>query len=192
MSKSDQVYAYTASKIKYLQSIADTGSGKGFLAELRHGIGKNPGELPSLWCIIFDGMPEELLGKSGSSYAEQAVYTALTLYALHQQGNSESMNRPDISIGKAAYHIAKNEDDEQRIINRLNLVVTAVSADDASRQLRGLVQLLKSESVPLDYALLAKQLYLFNYPDSAAEIKLSWGRDFYYEKFNKFKSKESN
>ena len=66
------------------------------------------------------------------------------------------------------------------------------SADDVSRQLRGLVQLLKSESVPLDYALLAKQLYLFNYPDSAAEIKLSWGRDFYYEKFNKSKSKESN
>lgn len=44
MSKSDMVYRYTASKIEYLHSIADTGRGKGYLAELRHGIGKKPGE----------------------------------------------------------------------------------------------------------------------------------------------------
>lgn len=52
MSKSDMVYRYTASKIEYLHSIADTGRGKGYLAELRHGIGKKPGELPSLWCYL--------------------------------------------------------------------------------------------------------------------------------------------
>lgn len=44
MSKSDMVYRYTASKIEYLHSIADTGRGKGYLAELRHGIGKKPGD----------------------------------------------------------------------------------------------------------------------------------------------------
>lgn len=43
MSKSDMVYRYTASKIEYLHSIADTGRGKRYLAELRHGIGKKPG-----------------------------------------------------------------------------------------------------------------------------------------------------
>lgn len=81
MSKSDMVYRYTASKIEYLHSIADTGRGKGYLAELRHGIGKKPGELPSLWWLIFDRIDEELKGSKCASNAEWAVYTALTLYA---------------------------------------------------------------------------------------------------------------
>ena len=35
----------------------------------------------------------------------------------------------------------------------------------------------------LDYAKLAEELYRFNYPEQAADIKLSWGRDFYSEKY---------
>ena len=75
MSKSDMVYRYTASKIEYLHSIADTGRGKGYLAELRHGIGKKPGELPSLWWLIFDRIDEEVCVKCrmGSLYGSDVV-----------------------------------------------------------------------------------------------------------------------
>ena len=101
MSKSDMVYRYTASKIEYLHSIADTGRGKMYLAELRHGIGKKPGELPSLWGLILDDMNEELKGSRCVSNAEWAVYTALTLYALHQQGNDRFMQERLITLQTA-------------------------------------------------------------------------------------------
>lgn len=191
MSKSDQVYIYTASKLEYIRSISDTGAGRGLMADLRHGIGKKPGELPELWGMIFDRIPYELTGRKEASYAEWAVYTALTLYALHQQGSDVNMNQKDISVGRAASHLVKNEEDTERILNRLNLVVTAVSPEDLAYHLRGLVQLLKSEDIPLDYARLAKEFYLFHDNESASAIKLSWGRDFYGERY-KMTEKEKN
>lgn len=185
MSKSDMVYRYTASKIEYLHSIADTGRGKGYLAELRHGIGKKPGELPSLWGLILDDMNEELKGSRCASNAEWAVYTALTLYALHQQGNDSFMHKNGNTLGRAAYNIANSSDDVERIVKRLNLVVTSTTKEELAYQLKSIVQLLKGKSIPLDYAKLAEELYRLNYPEQAADIKLSWGRDFYSEKNKK-------
>lgn len=46
MSKADSVYSYTACKIDYLNGMADTGYGRGLLANLRRSVGKKPGELP--------------------------------------------------------------------------------------------------------------------------------------------------
>lgn len=184
MSRSDMVYSYTERKIKYLESIADTGAGKGIMAELRRGTGKKVGELPELWGIVFDRMPEELLGKNEPSFAEWAVYTALTLYALHCQGSDESMHKKDISFGSAVSQLVENEDDYQRIINRLNIVATSVTQEDISYHLRGIIQLLKNKGIKLDYARLAKELYLFD-SDYSFKIKLSWARDFYRCRNNK-------
>ena len=153
------------------------------MANLRHGIGKKPGEIPELWGMIFDNIPAELMGRNEASNAEWAIYTALTLYALHQQGNDTNMNQKDMSVGRAASRLVKNEDDTKRILNRLNLVVTSVSPEDLAYHLRGVIQLLKSEKIPLDYARLAKELYLFYNYERAGDIKLSWGRDFYSERY---------
>lgn len=185
MSKSDMVYRYTASKIEYLYSIADTGRGKSYLAELRHGIGKKPGEIPSLWGLILDDMNEELKGSRCASNAEWAVYTALTLYALHQQGNDRFMYEKGYTLGRAAYYIADSSDDVERVVKRLNLVATSTTKEELAYQLKSIVQLLKGKSIPLDYAKLAEELYRLNYPEQAADIKLSWGRDFYSEKNKK-------
>lgn len=179
MSKQDLIYRYVSSKIAYLSGIKDQSAGRGMLADIRRGIGKSPGELPDLWGIIFDRIPEELLGYSKPSNSEWAVYSALTLYALHQQGSDDFVHIADVSIGKAAACLVKSEDDTERILKRLNLIATAVSPQDLAYHLRGLIQLLKPESAKLDYARLAKELYLFQYPDSANEIKIAWGRDFY-------------
>lgn len=190
MSKSDLVYKYTASKLKYLRSISDTGEGRGLLANLRRGIGKAPGELPELWGMIFDRMPEELSGDKCASDAEWAVYTALTMYALHQQGSDKNMDQTGISIGQAAAMLVKTDNDEERIVKRLNLVATAVSPKDLAYHLRGVVQLLKSENIPFDHAQLSKELYQFHDKERATYIKLSWGRDFYRER-NKSTKKEN-
>ncbi|MCM1508675.1 MAG: type I-E CRISPR-associated protein Cse2/CasB [Ruminococcus flavefaciens] len=196
MSKSDLVYNYVASKIEYIQSIYDVRAGRKIMANLRHGIGKKAGELPELWGMIFDGLPIELMGHREVSNAEWAIYTALTLYALHQQGNDICINQRGISVGCAVARLVKNkEEDTERILKRLNLVVTSVSQDDLAYHMRGLVQLLKSkkESISLDYARLAKELYLFYNQEKASAIKLSWGRDFYRTIYNSDeKENESN
>ena len=189
-SKADAVYSYTSSKLTYIQSVIDTGSGRGLLAELRRGAGKKPGELPELWGVIFDRIPEELEGKNDVSYSEWAVYTALTLYALHCQGSDRDMNIRDFSVGKAAAGLVETNDDIGRVTNRLEPVVTAVSPDDLAYHMRGFIQLLKSKDIPLDYAALAKDLYLFNKSDKADSVKLRWGRDFYREINHKFKKEK--
>lgn len=192
MSKSDQIYKYIVSKIEYIRSISDTGAGRGLMADLRHGVGKKPGEIPGLWGMIFDRIPAELTGHKEASNAEWAIYTALTLYALHQQGNDTNMHQKDMSVGRAASLLVKDEEDVKRILNRLNLVATAVSQEDLAYHLRGVVQLLKSEKLPLDYARLAKEIYLFFDQERAGAIKLAWGRDFYGERYKSNEKENDN
>ena len=80
------------------------------LAELRRGVGRQPGELPALWGSFLAEMPEELRGTDGPSKAEWAIYLALTLYALHQQGANRaegSMNQPGKTLGGAVRRLAE-------------------------------------------------------------------------------------
>ena len=157
MSKSDEVYKYIDSKLEYLKNNRDTGKGRRIMANLRRGVGKQPGELPELWGIIFEGISDNMLQKNQVSYEEWSIYTALTLYALHQQGCENNMNQKKISIGHAVARLIKNDDDESRILKRLHLVVTAVSLEDMAYHLRGIIQLLKQAEIPLDYAKFAKE-----------------------------------
>lgn len=192
MSRADDVYKLTIKKIEYLQGIKGIGAGKGILAELRRGVGKHPGEMPELWGFIFDDMSDELLGDKNSFRAEWAVYTALTLYALHCQGSDREVYVKGVSIGQAAAGLVSSEDDIPRVMNRLNLVVTAVSQDDLAYHLRGLIQLIKGSNIGLDHAALAKEIYLFSNSDIANDIKLRWGRDFYRSIYNNSKGEENN
>lgn len=189
MSNSELIYQCTESKIKQLLERKDTGDGKRQLAELRRGVGKIPGEMPETWGILFNHLPESLLGKTEPSNAEWAIYTALTLFAMHQQGQEKSMHtKENISLGTAAAGLVNEKDDLNRIIHRLNLVVTATSPENFAYHLRSLVQLLKAKEIRLNYARLAKEIYQFHNPEIADKIKLSWGRDFYvvyYQKTNK-------
>ncbi len=184
VSKADKVYNYVCGKLEYLRSEANTGIGKAMLAKMRRGIGKEPGELPELWDLIFKNLPEELFGTGAASYSEWAIYTALTLYALHQQGHDvekECMHEKNISLGEAAANLVKAEgsDSEERIEKRLNLIVTATSPRDLAYHLRSVIRLFSAKSIPLDYALLAKQIFKMNFEEDAQKIKMYWGRKFY-------------
>ncbi len=184
VSKANKIYGYVYGKLEYLHSKANTGTGRAMLANIRRGVGKRPGELPELWGLIFNNLPEELFGTGAASYSEWAIYTALTLYALHQQGydsEKECMHKENVSLGEAAANLVKIEGDEseERIAKRLNLVVTATSPKDLAYYLRSVIQLLSANSIALDYALLAKQLYEINFEESSQRVKINWGRKFY-------------
>ena len=187
MSKESVSYkdvgAFTGRKIFRLLNNEGDSAVRADLAQLRRGIGKLPGEDADLWPLVFEDMPEAMYSRNGvPTYAEWAVYHAVTLFALHQQGKDrkrQPMHEKGISLGAAVRRLVSSPDDEARIIRRFNKVLTARTPKETAYHLRGLVELLKSAAIPLDYARLAGDLYCLQIPSLRERIQLAWGQDFY-------------
>lgn len=162
----------------------EAGGSKARLAHLRSGIGKAPGEMPELWGEFLDELPPELLGKTNEpSRAEWAVYTALTLFALHQQGHSEPMNDPDgrTDLGAAARMLIgnpKDDDEVERVRFKLSLAANSEDMTELAYHLKTLVRLFSRGDIRLDYRGLAADLFRFQ--SDADKVRLKWGRSFYY------------
>lgn len=182
--KTDEVRNYVVRQLKWLQSLPEPQK-RAELARLRRGVGHEPGELPALWGSFLAGIPEQLRGRDGPSEAEWAIYMALTLYALHQQGESTvSVSRPGMTLGSAVRQLAEvsaagQDWTESGVIRRFNALATADSMPEAAHHLRGMIQLLRQKEIPLDYPQLAVDLYRFQFVESAANVRLQWGRDLY-------------
>ena len=148
-----------------------------------------------LWESFLRGMPEDFQGRSGPSHAEWAVYLALTLYAVHQQGNDQPMNRPNNTLGRAVRQLAERNTPagqdwtEASVLRRFNALATAEEITEISHHLRGMIQLLsaaKDGGIPLDYPQLAADLYELQctdprYAQIPANVRLRWGQDLYRE-----------
>ncbi len=153
------------------------------LANLRDGVNWNPGELSKLWEPVFKGMPEDMMSRSGEpSYAEWAVYIALTMFAVHQQGKDiekSCMHKDGVSLGAAMGKLVTSPEDAHKIMNRFNAICSASDIDWFASQLQRGISLLKSSGIPLDYAKLAEDIFELQFEDGEERVKLSWGQDFY-------------
>ena len=192
--KTQDVKLYAAQQLHRLQSLPDN-QRRAELAKLRRGIGHAPGELPELWGSFLLGMPESFQGRSAPSAAEWAVYLALTLYAMHQQGNDRPMNCPGNTLGRAVRQLAERNSagqdwTEASVLRRFNALATADSIPEVSHHLRGMIQLLRREGIPLDYPQLAEDLYQYQFVDGAPNVRLRWGRDLYASPTEKTKENE--
>lgn len=175
-----QVEDFTASRITRLMFFQADGPRRAALANLRKGIGRKPGDMPELWGVFLENMPEEMYSISGEpSSAEWAVYTALTLYALHQQGKDLQMSAPDISLGSAVAKLVNDEEEREHVWKRFSTAVEAADIISLAYYLRGLIQLLRAKNIPLDYPKLAKDLFHWQLPEQADHVRLRWGQDFY-------------
>ena len=192
--KTQDVKLYAAQQLHRLQALPDN-QRRAELAKLRRGIGHAPGELPELWGSFLLGMPESFQGRSAPSAAEWAVYLALTLYAVHQQGNDRPMNCPGNTLGRAVRQLAERNSagqdwTEASVLRRFNALATADSMPEVSHHLRGMIQLLRREGIPLDYPQLAEDLYQYQFVDGAPNVRLRWGRDLYASPTEKTKENE--
>ena len=186
LSKASRISGFVKFKLLQLQQNPRDAVVRAKLAKMRRGIGEQPGAVPELWDLLFDGLPEELEGRGNEpSRAEKAVYTALTLYALHQQGkdvHSEFMYLENNTLGRAVGQLARRSDgNEEAVIRRFNVVVTSADLTEFSWHLRNIIQLCKRESIPLDYAAMARDLYEYQDLNRLDNVRLKWGRDFYRE-----------
>ena len=183
-----QIEDYMRRRLSDFASDPNAGRVRAQLATLRRGVGRKPGDMPDLWGLLFADMPEEMMSRTAEpTAAEWAAYTALTLYATHQQGteiNSQNMHTGQDAgrLGKAVARLVKNADDRERIARRFNAFATASDMTEAAHHLRGLIQLLRAEEIPLNYIRLAGDLYRFQNPEYAPDVRLSWGQDFYWRK----------
>lgn len=189
--KIGKIRGFVEEKLSFLHSNTNESAVRAELARLRRGIGKKPGELPELWELLLDDFPTELESNGAErSKAEWAIYTALTLFALHQQGKdiqreymfqaTDWEKKQYHGLGSAVGELAKIQHDRKDAIKRrFYVAVTAADLQGLSWHLRGIIQQLRGNNIPLDYSALATELYWYQYPNKIPDIRLRWGQDFY-------------
>lgn len=154
------------------------------LAQLRRGAGKLPADVPELWGItgterLYEAEPRLESNEIDAYRAEAALFLALTLYASHQQSRSDrDMHRPGASFGAAVRRLMGEEIDEP-IRRRFVRIGTASTFAVLAERLRAMITLLRRESIPLDYAQLAAQLYRAQLPGGMPRVRDEWGRGFH-------------
>ncbi|MET8058705.1 type I-E CRISPR-associated protein Cse2/CasB [Streptomyces microflavus] len=172
------------------QYLADRPSAVSELARLRRGAGKRAHEVTDLWGVGgTEDLAELLAGRTDfirAEDAEEAVFLASTLWALHQQsGRDQGMHERNQSLGGAvrtlirAQGTAGEDEEDSPLRKRLVRVGTAESLGSVAVRLREIVLLLRGAKVPLDYARLASQLYRWQHRPDRAGVQREWGREFH-------------
>lgn len=147
--------------IGYLLSLAKEGKeDRGALADLRSGLGKEPGEMGRVHRHVAPYLPER-------NYNDRWYYLTATLFGAFPR------HRKGRSLG-AAFRPLKPKSDsmEARFIALLN-----AHADDMDDHLRHAVSLLKANEQPLDWFQFFQDLLQWDHPDG--HVQLRWARDFY-------------
>lgn len=153
------------------------------LAALRRGGGREPGVIPEMWhCYTrFD--------RSGKiSPLLRAEHICLTLYGVHQQGESiVPVHKPKIHLGSAVAILRDSGRHSPDAVERR--FVAAATSSDASElaiHLRSLVRLLKTlpRAQPFDYTGLCWDLFRWQDPGRRDKVRREWGANFYWHLTN--------
>lgn len=170
--------------------LADRSAAVAALARLRRGAGRNAAEMPDLWSLVDTGPLHEsndawrALSEVELTRAEDALYTASTLWALHQQSRGSAMHRahrPEqpAGLGAAVRRLMPPNDIDEPVRGRLVRAATAATPLLLAQRLRDIVVLLRRADIPLDYGLLAGQLYAWQWPGGPEAVRREWGRSFH-------------
>ena len=190
LSRSSQLARWVGGRIMQIANTSDTSYQKRVLAELRRGVGRKPGELPSLWGVIFENFPAEWMSYDGSepSREEWAVYIALTLFALHQRGKSvesDLMHQKGYNLGRSnRIHCGADDDERERCRGRFERMAMAKTITGVEFYLRQMVTFLSRDNIPLDYASLAVDIFQYQSPNLVDAVRLRWAQNFYNSQKN--------
>lgn len=187
MSRRTEIIQFMNKKLAYINAVSESGEGKAMFASLRKGAGRIPGESPELFGVLLTDMPEEFLSESGTPTKEEwACYTALTLYAMHQQGNNPKIwcanTKKSMSIGAALAKyaaLAADGNAYKRMALKLQALSSSKDMAEFSWHLKSIINLLKTRGVQLNYADFAGDIFLYQIEERRSGLFLKWGQDFY-------------
>jgi len=147
--------------IGYLLNLAREGEeDRGALADLRSGLGKEPGEMARVHKHVVPYLPAK-------SYNDRWYYLTATLFGAFPQ------HRKGRSLGAAFRPLQQKSDSmEARFVGLLN-----AHPDDLDNHLRHAISLLKVNEQPFDWFRLLNDLLQWDHPEG--KVQLRWARDFY-------------
>jgi CRISPR system Cascade subunit CasB len=161
--------------------LADRSSAVAALARLRRGVGKPAGSVNE---ILQYTVSDTFAGPDATddpTPAEIAAHVALTLYAVHQQSQRTPMHQRGYGLGRSMRMLHPEDfgTTVPPLLRRFQVLGSAQNLDELVHHSRGVVQLLRGQSIPLDYGLLADELTLWQRRGGASMVRLRWGREFY-------------
>ncbi|MFD3998359.1 type I-E CRISPR-associated protein Cse2/CasB [Streptomyces sp. NPDC058583] len=159
-------------------------------ARLSREAGKSITEVFDLWDLVdldaLQGARRDArpLSEEELERAEEALLMAFTLWALHQQSRTTGAHQPDRTgsprgLGAAVRRMMPAGEIDDALRKRLVRAGKASDLSTLARRLRDIVLLLRRDDVPLDYALLAGQLYQWQWPGGTDAVRTAWGRSFH-------------
>jgi CRISPR system Cascade subunit CasB len=147
------------------------------LAALRRGIGREPGSVPEMWpyytTLTTDGAITQRL---------RAEHLALTLFAVHQQGQSQPVHRAGVGLGTAVLALRRDDKSSPEAVDRrFAAAATATSLDEVTHHARGLITQIRGLTPPpgLDYTRLCDDLRSWQSPQGRTTVRRRWGAQYF-------------
>ncbi|WP_419702855.1 type I-E CRISPR-associated protein Cse2/CasB [Promicromonospora sp. NFX87] len=184
------VEKFVASRVKHLQDTRLERGARGsrtvaLLARLRRVATAEPGVDLSVWDDTLAGAPGSPDGSSLSKATEQerAIHLALAMYATAQQSRTESAHEYGTGLGRAVRRLEGRRPnvgggDTSPVRRRFDALATSVTMPELAVHLRGLITQLRGERITLDYARLARDLFVYQLPGQAHTVRRAWARDY--------------
>ncbi|WP_448062243.1 type I-E CRISPR-associated protein Cse2/CasB [Cellulomonas hominis] len=149
------------------------------LAQLRRGVGQPIGSLPDLLPLLVN--PDSPPPRTDEPTPDEiAIYTALTLYGVHQQSQHTRMHDRSRSFGAALGTLRYSGGAENPgVVRRFQAMCTAPDLAELAEHARSLITLLRASGHGFHYGRFAEDLVRFQDPRHEDEVRLRWGRDFY-------------
>jgi CRISPR system Cascade subunit CasB len=89
------------------------------------------------------------------------------------------MHQPGAELGAAVRKLMRDGIIDDAVRRRFVRIGTATTRETLAYRLREIITLLRREAIPLDYALLAAQLYQAQTSDGMRQVRQRWGRSFH-------------
>ncbi|MEU5871740.1 type I-E CRISPR-associated protein Cse2/CasB [Glycomyces sp. NPDC047369] len=162
------------------------------LAQLRQAVNAEPGTagLAAVWlpdALIEPELRSKLAWQPRATPSEQALHTAVTLFAIHQQSQREQrMHTPGTTFAVACQWLAAVRDNDETVHRRFAAVGTAATYAELVYHVRNLVTQLRAAKIGFDYGVFADDLRLFQRGPAlnigltgADHVRALWGREYW-------------
>lgn len=152
------------------------------LSRLRRAGMTDPGRDPLGWWAasedVLGDLPQGDIGHGDEpSVSEWAAFTAITLFAVHQQSQRSPAHVAGSDLGSAVGALRRRTDSGS-VKQRLDAVMLAPTPSALRYHLRSLITLLSAHDIALDYGRLAEDLRALRSPQRRPGVVVRWGRGY--------------